>query len=219
VTDVSTDQNGSVRSYRVASLEAPNRWLRIDAVGTRVLSAAFGGLDTRDFRCSETQCSGIAIGPRDVQGARIISLNQTYGDGAVLVSGQLRTVPEEQLAGLACTDQGVSITTSDSSSVSFCPKGGAGFEMSGDGVKTYRFSNLDGESIRVAVDRAEQVTRVEYSGESTLACRPPSCGAIHISPPNGSGERTFTFAGTTLIETNQADRSAVMSGTLVLPQL
>jgi hypothetical protein len=226
---VDVDQNGSLRSYRVDLGESPRRWFRIDAIGSRVIAGAVGGEGDHEFQCREKACSGITIGARDVRGARIIDLRDARllpqfavgaaVDGGVKLSGQLNTPPEEQLASLACTDQGVTIVTSDSSSNAFCPRGGAGFEMAGDGTKSYRFMNLDGESIRVAVDEGERVRRVEFAGEQTLACGGSSCAGVRISPPGPSGERTFTFAGTTLTETSQADRNAVMSGTLILPPL
>jgi hypothetical protein len=227
VESVEVDQNGSVRSYRASLGKSPSRWLRIDAIGSRVLAAAIEGEGGLDFRCRD--CGGIRIGTRDVQGARVIQLEGARlmpqfsvgaaSDGGVQLDGQLRTPPEEQLASLACTDQGVTIVTSESSSSSFCPRGGAGFEMAGDGTKSYKFTNLDGESIRVAVDESERVRRVEYQGEATLVCGSPACASVRISEPGPSGERTFTFSGTTLTEVSKAESNAVMSGTLLLPPL
>jgi hypothetical protein len=243
VETVEVDQNGSVRSYRVDLSDgagragSPRRSLSIDAIGTRVITAVMkgGGVsggayqDAFELRCREAACAGITIGARDVQGARLIRLDNakllpqlsvgTAVDGGVQLNGQLRTPPEEQLAGLACTDQGVTIVSSRSSSTAFCPRGGAGFELVGDGTKLYRFTNLDGESIGVSVDDAERVKRVEYQGEEKLVCSSPACARVQISTPGPSGERTFTFSGTTLTESSKAESNAVMSGTLILPPL
>jgi hypothetical protein len=229
VEAVDVDQNGSVRSYRAVLGKSTSRSLRIDAIGSRVLAAAIEGAGSTDLRCSEAACAGIRIGVRDVEGARLIHLERvklqpqfsvgSAVDGGVEINGQLRTPPEDRLAGLACTDQGVTIVTSESASTSFCPHGGAGFELASDGTKSYKFTNLDGESIRVAVDEAERVRRVEYQADATLVCRSPACASVRISQPGSSGERTFTFFGTTLTEVSRAESNAVMSGTLILPPL
>jgi hypothetical protein len=225
VGDVSSVQNGSVRRYQVDAVDSSQRWLRIEAVGSTVLSAALGLGVSKQFQCRESDCAQIAIGRRDVQGVRVISLRAASlssvsgNEENAVVSGELSTSPEDRLPGLACTDQGLNITTSDSSSFSFCPKGGAGFELGSDGNKTYQFTSLDGESIRVAVDQNERVKQVVFQGDSTLACKSAACGIVRLSAVDRAGERTFTFAGTTLIETSKADRNAVLNGTLILPAL
>jgi hypothetical protein len=207
-------QNGSVRSYRVTTIDEPRQTLRIDAAGTMVIAAQLG-----DFECREAACMGISISRHDVQGIRTITLSSAilkHGADATTIDGKLRTLPEEQV--MPCEGQGVSVVTSDSSTSSFCPQGGAGFEIGNDGARTYRFTNLDGESILVAVDDAERVKRVTYEGESTLACTGAAC-SVRISAPDSAGARTFTFGGTTVIDTTSGQRNAVLNGTLVLPPL
>ena len=217
------EQDGSIRTYRVESDGGPPRWLRIEASGNLVLSAALGAGDRVEFECREKECSGISIGRRDVQGVRIISLREVAlrdsGKALARVSAQLRTAPEDHLFALSCGSQGVSISASDSSSIAFCARGGAGFEIGGDGRKSYRFLNLDGEFLRVAVDEQERVQKIEFHGDTTLSCAAGGCVGARISDENAAGERTFTFAGTTLTEISKADTSAVLNGTLTLPAL
>jgi hypothetical protein len=225
-----TKQNGSVRSHQVQTLEAPQRWLRVEVAGSTVLSAAWGGSSQPDFYCRAGDCKGILISRRDAQGVRVMileraSLRRLHADGTpsaeapLLLSGRVEVPPEEPLPALACTDQGVSIVTSDGSSQSFCPKGGAGFEMGEDGNKRYRFTSLDGESILVGVDQSHQIKHVAYEGEVSLACRAFECGSVQISAPDTAGARRFTFTGATLIETSRGESNAVLSGSLILPPL
>jgi hypothetical protein len=218
----STLQNGGVRVYRVESLSGPGYTLRIEAAGSSILSAALGIDGEKVFRCDRKACAGLEIGRHDVESVRVISLNQVAlantRDERVTVSGRLQTMPEDQVPGLACTGQGVSIITSDSSSMTFCPKGGAGFEIGNDGNRTYRFTNLDGASLLVAVDQDHRARRVEYQGDVALICSSSTCG-VQISAANSAGERTFTFAGTTLLEVSTGQSNAVLNGTLLVPPL
>jgi hypothetical protein len=128
-------------------------------------------------------------------------------------------IPPEQLSELACAGQGVSIVTSDSSSQTFCPQGGAGFEIGDDGAKRYRFTSLDGESILVATDENQQIRQVQYEGEVSLACRSAECSSVRISAADAEGAHRFTFSGTTLIETESGQSNAVLNGSLILPPL
>jgi hypothetical protein len=216
-----TKHNGSVRSHQVATLTAPQRWLRVEVAGGAILSAAWGSDRRPEFHCQADGCTGITISRRDAQGARVMTL-----DGAPLkqmqttlqLSGQLE-IPAEALTELACADQGVSIVTSDSSSQTFCPQGGAGFEIGDDGAKRYRFTSLDGESILVATDRDQQVRQVQYEGEVLLACQSVDCNSVRISVANNEGARRFTFSGTTLIDTDSGQSNAVLNGSLILPPM
>lgn len=216
---LSTIQNGSVRTYRVDTRNSTFQSLRIDAIGTRVLRVAVG-----DFLCKESSCKGVSIGRHDVHGIRVIRLQEaplTSADSneSLLVSGELRTRPENEVAAASCPGQGVSVVTSDSSTSWFCPNGGAGFELGDDSVKTYRFTNLDGVSILVALDDQQRLKQVRWEGDETLACRSGDCGGMRVSAPGADGERKFTFAGTTLIETSSGQRNAVLNGTLIVPPL
>jgi hypothetical protein len=229
VSDTRADQNGAIRTWRVDSIDGTGRWLRIDTAGGKVLSATLGGGISAQFQCKDDACSGITIGRHDVQGVRTISLEEAplkragldsaaAGSELARVSGTLKTLPQEQMASLACAGEGVSIVTSDSSSQAFCPKGGAGFEIADNGHRTYRFTNLDGASILVVVDQSENVREVRFEGDDRLSCRGAACG-VRISAPTAQGERFFEFAGTTLIENRRGESNAVVNGTLVLPAL
>jgi hypothetical protein len=216
-----TKHNGSVRSHQVATLAAPQRWLRVEVAGGTVLSAAWGSDVSADFQCQATECNGITISRRDAQGARVMTFEHTTlksAQASLQLTGRIE-VPPETLIELACTDQGVSIVTSDSSSQTFCPQGGAGFEVGDDGTRRYRFTSLDGESIVVATDQAQHITQVRYEGEISLACRSADCGNVRMSAADGEGAHRFNFSGTTLIETESGQSNAVLNGTLILPPL
>jgi hypothetical protein len=224
-----TKHNGSVRSHQVATLTAPQRWLRVEVAGGTILSAAWGSNLRPEFHCQAAECKGITISRRDAQGARVMTLERTplmrtrsnampSAQESLQLSGQM-DIPRDELPELACADQGVSIVTSDSSSQTFCPQGGAGFEIVDDGTKRYRFTNLDGESILVATDQDQRIRQVQYEGEVSLACRSFECSSVRISVADVDGARRFTFAGTTLIETDSGQSNAVLNGSLILPPL
>ncbi|HEY0943588.1 MAG TPA: hypothetical protein VGE08_26115 [Steroidobacter sp.] len=226
---LTTKYNGSVRSHQVATLATPQRWLRVEVAGGTILSAAWGGELRPDFYCQGAACKGITISRRDARGARVMTLERTQlmrapsnemssVQASLQLSGQL-TIPPEELPEFACADQGVSIVTSDSSSQTFCPLGGAGFELADDGTKRYRFTSLDGESIVVATDQDQQIRQVQFDGEVSLACRSFGCGSVRISAADVEGARRFTFAGTTLIDADSGQTNAVLNGSLILPPL
>jgi hypothetical protein len=220
-------QNGSVRVYEVEAIQGPQHSLRIEALGSAVLSAALRTGASLRFRC-EGDCRGILIGRHDVEGARTITLNQlslpdARADGSssprdvATLTGELRTVPEDRVPALACAGQGVSMVTSDGSASTFCPNGGAGFEIGADGSRRYRFTNLDGASILIGVDEDHRARRVEYEGEEVLVCA-AAC-SVRVSRLGEAGERIFTFEGTTLLEAPMGQRNAVLNGTLIVPSL
>lgn len=224
-----TKHNGSVRSHEVATLTVPLRWLRVEVAGGTILSAAWGSEQRPEFHCQAAECTGITISKRDARGARTMtferaqltptqSISRPSTQASLQLSGQVE-IPADALPELACNDQGVSIVTSDSSSQTFCPQGGAGFEIGDDGTKRYRFTSLDGESILVATDPNQQVRQVQYEGEMSLACRSVECGSVRISVADAQGARRFTFAGTTLLDTENGQSNAVLNGSLILPPL
>lgn len=235
VGETITVQNGGLRVYTVETSAAPKRWLRIGAAGSTVISAGLGLGASPDiqaepeFQCEGRGCKGIVIGPHDSQGVRTIAMDHAVlvaatankvpsADEIVMVTGSLQTVAEENLPGLACTGQGVNITTSEGSALSFCPQDGAGFETGPGGNRVYRFSSLDGESVLVAVDDNQAVRQVEYRGERDRVCAAAACVGVRVSSPDPSGERTVTFAGTTVVEA-QGNSGAVLNGTLRVPRL
>lgn len=224
-----TKYNGSVRSHQAATLSTPPRWLRVEFAGGTILSAAWGSEVRPDFHCQAAGCKGITIAKPDARGARMMTferaaLMRTGSNGmqstqdSLQLSGQLEIAPEA-LSEQACADQGVSIVTSDSSSQTFCPRGGAGFEIADDGSKRYRFTSLDGESILVATVGDHEIGQVQYQGEVSLACRSFECGSVRISMADAAGARRFTFSGTTLIDTNGGQSNAVLNGSLLLPPM
>ena len=226
---LTTKHNGSVRSHQVSTLTAPQRWLRVEVAGGTILSAAWGSASRPDFHCEAAACKGLTISRRDARGARVMTLERTAlvrtqssgmpsEKNSLRLSGHIE-IPPEELPALACADQGVSIVTSDSSSQTFCPLGGAGFEIGDDGNKRYRFTSLDGESILVATDEEQRIEQVQFEGEVSLACRSFECSSVRISMADVEGARRFTFSGTTLIETDSGQSNAVLNGSLILPPL
>lgn len=224
-----TRYNGSVRSHEVPAFTTPRRWLRVEAAGNDILSVGWGTDERPEFYCQAADCKGITIGRRDVRGARVMTFERTSlalagskaapsRPGALQLTGKIE-IPPEQLPAFACAGQGVSIVTSDSSSQTFCPAGGAGFEIADDGTKRYRFTSLDGESLVVATDRDQRVRQVQFEGEVSLACRYSECGSVRISAADAQGARRFSFAGTTLIDTESGQSNAVLNGSLILPPL
>ncbi len=224
-----TAQNGSVRTYSVETTGKTLRRLQIDVAGGAILSAALAATNSApaEFECKATSCKGITLGKRDSQGVRIVHLQQAVllrASGAspedrAVITGTLTTTAEDQVPGLACTNEGVNVTAADGAAATFCPKGGAGFELVADGGRVYRFTSLDGESILVGVGQDQRVRRVEYQGDTTLSCVAEACFGAHVSQLGVSGERTVTFAGTTLAEGSQADGNTTLNGTLKVPDL
>ncbi|MFC4311817.1 hypothetical protein ACFPN2_22220 [Steroidobacter flavus] len=224
-----TKHNGSVRAHQISTLTVPQRWLRVEVAGGTILSTAWGSHVRPEFHCQAGGCKGITISRRDARGVRMMTFEHTAlmptssnatpsTRESLRLSGRIE-IPAEELSELACPDQGVSIVTSDSSSQTFCPQGGAGFEVADDGSKRYRFSNLDGESILVATDQNQQIRRVQFEGEVSLACRTGECGSVRMSVADAEGARRFTFSGTTLIDTESGQSNAVLNGSLILPPM
>ena len=218
-SSVSATQNGSVRSYQIQTANGPARSLRIDASGTIIVAAFLSTDSTPIFRCKGETCKGISIGKRDAEGVRTISLKQAVlseaAGGSATLSGNIKTLPEDKLLnGLACDDQGLNMIATDGSTTTFCPKGGVGFEIGDDGNTTYRFTNLDNESLLVVVNPSHQVQRVAFEGESSYACQGGDCRQLQISDG-----RVFRFSGTSLIDTRSGESNTVLNGTLIVPPL
>lgn len=214
-------QNGSVRTYQVETALGTRRTLRVDASGSLILKATLIQ-DAATYHCEGADCKGLSLSKRDAEGARTLSFTHTElgpEEQRLVLDGQLRISADALVPALACSDQGVSIITSDGSSNTFCPKGGAGFELGNDGQRTYRFTSLDNESVLVVVDSGHRLRRVEYQSDAVLACERASCDRVQIAAPNAAGERVFTFAGTTLLESRSGAVNAVLNGTLVAPPL
>jgi hypothetical protein len=216
-------QNGSVRSYRFQTTSGPTRSLRIDAVGTRIFAAYLSADPLPHLQCRPQSCLNISIGKRNPDGVRTISFRQVVfaaaSEETAIVNGDIQTAAEDRSAGTACNDEGVSLIAADGSTTPFCSKGGVGFEIGDDGNTTYRFTNLDNESLLVVLSSNQQVQRVALDGESSLVCRGADCRQVQVSKPNAAGERTFTFSGTSLVDARSGESNVVLNGTLVVPPL
>jgi hypothetical protein len=217
-SSVSTTQNGSVRSYELQTASGATRSLRIDASGAVVVAVFLKTDSTPLLRCKAENCKGVTIGKRNAEGLRTISLRQTVlteaAGGSAALTGNINTPADHRTTGIACDDQGISLIAADGSITPFCAQGGVGFEIGDDGTTTYRFTNLDNESLLVVMNPSRQVQRVAFEGESSFACRGGECRQLQID-----GEREFNFSGTTLIDIQSGDRSVVLNGTLIVPPL
>jgi hypothetical protein len=213
-------RNGSVRTYRVEAHGANGASLKVDAGGGVILSAELGSADEAAFTCREGRCAGISMGPHDQQGARSILLDQVRllrhkPDGAedlAIVSGKLRTVPDDELASSTCVGQVLLISIGDGT-VHFCPDAGTGFDLDDDGGKTYRFTNIDGGSLGVQLDKDDVLRKVEYE---RFACNGAACVGARVSPAEPDGSRNFVFQGTTLVERDTGSAAAILNGNVVL---
>lgn len=58
VSDTTSDQNGSVRTYRVDAADGTDRSLLIEAMGSTILSAALGGDSRPTYKCENNRCNG-----------------------------------------------------------------------------------------------------------------------------------------------------------------
>jgi len=210
-------QNGSVRTYRVQGQEPADSSLRIDAAGATILRAdlvdAHGGL----FTCGRGECAGISLSAHDAQGVRTLRLDRakltrTLDNQFMLVSGLLRTVPDDALAGTSCTGQLLYITVGDSTQ-HFCPDGGSGFDLQNDGAIAYGFMNGDGDTLSVQMRPEGGVQAVEYR---SFGCRSQGCGGVSVTPGAPDGSRNFIFQGTTLTDHATGTRLATLNGNVLL---
>jgi hypothetical protein len=216
-------RNGSVRTYRVEGEGGVVQELRVDIAGRMIVAARLGFDASTPFTCEGDRCVGIRVGPYDQQGARPIVFDNARlsrmargADGAdeevAVVTARLRTIPDDELPATACAGQILYISIGDGTA-HFCPDSGTGFDIDPDGGRTYRFTNSDGDSIGVAVDKVGKLRRVEY-GE--FVCTAPACTGADISPAGAGGRRNFAFRGTTLVERDTADSSVILNGNVVL---
>lgn len=217
-----TVRNGSILTHRADPQDPDGRWLNIEVGGKTIFAAQIGTGGRIDYQCERDKCSGIAVGPYDAQGARIIVLSNaalfresTTHPGeqqTALVTGQIRVMPDDQSASTACVEQ-VLLINIGNETVHFCPDGGTGFDLDEDGGKTYRFTNGDGASVAVDTDPHEALRRVEYNGYSCLA---RACGGVSVSEPSSNGTRHFSFRGTMLVQGGADGASALLNGNLIL---
>lgn len=164
---------------------------------------------------------GVAIGKRNAEGTRVISLDSTLKPAAeggaqesATILAKLSTMRDQDIPGLTCTGQGVTLIGSDNSSVNFCPLGGHGFSMTADGAKIFNFRNLESEEIRVEVGEDESLKRISF-GNDEFTCTAESYAGFSIAPPNEKGERAFTFAGTILPSSQDDGATTTLNGVLI----
>lgn len=211
-----TIPNGSVRTYRVEAQSGDASSLDVDVAGEAVMRAELLYPDGGKFSCLRDKCAGISMGPHDAQGARSIRLKGTKltrdeGETAV-VSGTLRTTPDDQVASTTCVGQLLYISVGEGT-VHFCPDSGTGFQRQRDGSTTYKFRNGYGKSVAVHLSRQGALQSVEYR---PFTCQSPNCAGVSVSPAGTDERRNFTFQGTVLTEQGADATTAILNGNLVL---
>jgi hypothetical protein len=216
-------QNGNVRTFRADEQGGKGQWLRVDAAGETIVSVEVNESGQGNYACKWSKCAGVSIGPHDAQGARSIVFDKARlsrmkvvvdeaVDEFVALSGKLKTVPDDQLPATTCVGQLLYISVG-AGTIHFCPDGGTGFDIEDDGGMTYRFTNADGGSVGVRMDRGGTLRRVEFG---SFACNAPACAAVDIAPADADGRRKFAFRGTTLLERDGGAASAILNGNIVL---
>ncbi|MBS0448285.1 MAG: hypothetical protein JSR59_20350 [Proteobacteria bacterium] len=199
-------QSGSLRRYRAAA-EGLSRWsLELDTAQGRVTAARIVDAGGLRFMCRP--CSGMALTRPDAHGRYRIEIADAMlqGDAAAWrLHASLQAPP-----GAACRTTSLAVVEQDGALIDFCADGGAGFELADDGTKRYRFDDLAGQTLTVAVD-AEGAVREARLGD--LACRAAGCSGLEM---HVAGEaRTFDFSGVRF--TGAPDRSATLNGQLAVP--
>jgi hypothetical protein len=145
--------------------------------------------------------------PSPTQSAEAQSTEET-----VFVDGRLRTLPDDQLASSACAGQ-VLLVSQGPGTQHFCPDSGTGFDLDEQGGTTYRFTNHDGDTLSVSMNRSGALERVSLGNH---ACAAPACAGVSISPAAADGRREFGFRGTTLPGNASEATPALLNGTVVL---
>ena len=221
----STIQNGGSRAYRFTFLGENAKILSVNATGTAIDHVELTLASGKRFLCEAEGCTGVVIGKRNAEGKRVIGLDSTLkleaDSGATesaTISAKLNTMRDQDVSGLACIGQGVTLIGSDNSSVDFCPLGGHGFSMTEEGSKIFHFSNLENEEIRIEVGEDESLRKISFGGDD-LACTAESCTGFSITPPNAKGERVLTFAGTVLTSRLASGETITLNGTLLQPAI
>ncbi len=216
-------QNGNVRTFRADEQGGKGQWLRVDAAGETIIAVEMSDAGQGNYTCKWSKCAGISIGPHDAQGARSIVFDKARlsrlkvvddeaADEFVALSGKLKTVPDDQLPATTCVGQLLHISVG-AGTMHFCPDGGTGFDMEDDGGMTYRFTNADGGSVGVRMDRGGTLRQVEFG---KFACKAPACVGVEIAPVHADGGRRFAFRGTTLLERDGGAAAAILNGNIVL---
>ncbi len=221
VSRTQTITNGNVRTYRVESQGGAVSSLRVDAAGEKILHAELSMGDGEPFACGAGQCGGISLAPYDSQGARAVVLakarlsrpaNESAEEDPSVVDGRLRTLPDDQLASSACAGQ-VLLVSQGAGTQHFCPDSGTGFDLDEQGGTTYRFTNHDGDTLSVSMNRSGALERVSLGNH---ACAARACAGVSISPATADGRREFGFRGTTLLGNASEATPALLNGTVVL---
>jgi len=234
-------QNGSVRSHRVAA-EGLSTWhLSADMAGEKLVAvrlrqAKTGPAPERWFVCEGKTCEGGSLSPPDGAGERLLSLANTRllavapesnarqrtaapaQRAAIFVTASLTTPRERSTSALACPGGMLAVVESQGSTFEFCPLGGAGFELADDDTPQFVFRNLEGRNLVVALAADGSVKRVQFG---PLTCDAPACGGVVVNAV-GDGtdptvERQFSFSGTTLRGTAPPGRTATLNGGVTMP--
>jgi hypothetical protein len=207
-------QTGSMRDH-VYAAEGSSRWsLRIGAAHGQVIAAVLSDGRRDRYRCSP--CSGFSIGATDRYGVRHFEVAAAgLSDGGpspaiVHVAATLRIEPQ---APRACASVPLEVAEAGGTSTSFCPDGGAGFELGDDGRYRYRFDDLDGHTVSVTLDDGGGVREAQFGA---LTCTGAACIGLASRGGASADERSFDFAGVRLLDRGGV-LAATLTGRLVMP--
>jgi hypothetical protein len=221
-----TQQMGGIRRHTVPVDSRREQWLRVDAVGTRIVGMWLGNGNRAEFRCTGSDCRGIMIGEPDAAGVRQITLrdvemlsikpgDRLSTDEIVSIEGVIRTGSETSTGLQGCDTPSLSVIGPDHVLSNFCPRGGSGLEINDDGTRTYRFSSLDGISLEIVIDDKGAILKVDYAGDKPANCTRATCAGVSVEPASPDGSQTFRLASTALTSNPDGTRFSTLTGTLV----
>lgn len=223
-------QTGSRRSY-VFEPEGAVVWrLQVDWAGGQPLAVRLtraGGArepvrkTSRRWACARSACAGLTVDRPDAQGERRLTLQGValQGDGPVRLQARLALPPDGQVPALACdTAAGPPLRIVERGGAGvqeFCPLGGGGFELDADGRRRYLFTNLEGETLLIALAADGSVERVQWRGQR---CAAPACDGVSQAVQGDAADpgaaRSFHFAGQTLRAARPGEPGVTLDGSV-----
>lgn len=224
-------QTGSRRRF-VFEPEGLMRWrLEVDLTGGRpqaVRLVAEPGGARRE--CRRRDCAGLAtavqIGRPDAHGERVLALHGLVLPGAagetpLTLKARLLLPPDPWSPALACNGAAgppLRIVERGGAGVQeFCPLGGAGFELDGDGRRRYVFVDLEGGQLVVGLAPDGQVERVQWRGH---ACRGLECAGVTQAVDGDAADpgsaRRFHFAAQALRSAQPGETPVLLDGSVTM---
>lgn len=224
-------QTGSRRRY-VFEPEGLTRWrLEVDLAGGRPQAVRLVATPAgARWECRRRDCAGLAaalqIGRPDAHGERVLGLHGlvlpgTAGEAPLTVQARLLLPPDQQSPALACDGAAgppLRIVERGGAGVQeFCPLGGAGFELDGDGRRRYVFADLEGGQLVVGLAPDGQVERVQWRGH---ACHGLECAGVTQTVDGDAADpgaaRHFHFAAQALRSAQPGETPVLLDGNVTM---